>query len=99
MGPGSPTGPFAAPPAAAGGLIAAGTTKHVVTSADEEPHSQHALGRGRVGSGVTVVELRTNEKTVRWPVVPSAGYFMVFASDRNPSIAVHFDADDPGTTP
>ena len=98
MRPGSSADPFA-PPAAADGLIDAGTATRLMSSTDGEPESEHALGWGRVGPGITEVELRTDDRTVRVPVASEAGYFIMVATGQDPSIAVHSATDDPGATP
>jgi hypothetical protein len=69
-----------------------------MTSEDGTLESEHALAWGRAGPGVTVVELRTDHETVSGPAVSSAGYFMLVAAGRDPSIAVHSANEHPGTT-
>ena len=98
IGPGSSYDPFATPPRAADGLVEAETAMRIETDDHGEPVSHRALGWGRAGAGVTVVDLRTDMASVRVPINSAAGYFIAVADGQDPSLGVG-TADEAETTP
>jgi hypothetical protein len=98
-GPGLRYDPFAPSPRLSNGTIDGETATRVETDESGEPVSQHALGWGRAGAGVTFVELRTDVESVRVPAISAGGYFIAVATGQDPSLVVHAATDDAEATP